>query len=72
MNLHLNPDWDPGVAVVDLADLPELLPPKELREYLELRELQIKLADQAITLNGEAATVEALRRRGVLIEGSVP
>jgi hypothetical protein len=66
--IRLNPSWDPGLAIVDPADLCHLVAPEKLREYLELREQQVAAVDRAIEVNGEVAAVEALRRRHVLVE----
>lgn len=64
IHLSLNPAWDSGISVVEPQDLSRLLG----QEGLERLEEQVTGIDAMIALYGERATVEALRRRGVLVE----
>ena len=67
-SLCLSPTWDPGISVVEPADLVHLIGPAGVAQLEE----QVVGIDAAITLYGERATVEALRRRGVLVDVPVP
>ncbi len=66
MSLCINPQWDPGVVVVEPADRPRILS----KEGIARIESQVAAIDAMISVYGEAATLEALRRRGVLVEDS--
>lgn len=66
--LRVNPDWDPGLFVVEADDVPHLLGPDKLQDYLDAAERHIAAIDAVIEEHGEKSALEALRRRGVLID----
>jgi len=66
--LRVNPNWDGGLFVVEADDIPNLLGPDKLQDYLDAAERHIAAIDAVIEEHGERSALEALRRRHVLID----